>query len=102
MEIPFLNFKKLVILKNFFKKVPWFLGRHAFVFILLLLFFAIIIGGGVFYNYVLILENKDIGVVENSLKFRKDIYKKILERWLSNELKIQQSIQEDYLSPFVQ
>jgi len=92
--------KNLIRIKNFFKKTPWFLGRRAFLTILIFIFLSLSFGLFLFYSYVIGIEAQSFEVGKNSFKFREDIYKKVLERWEFNSQKVSEFSEKKYLNPF--
>jgi hypothetical protein len=107
-----LDYKKLFEkIKDIFLKMPWFFGKHAFFVILFFILIAMALGGLLYYNYV-IVEREIIATNGQSLiKFRKDVYLKILEKQESKNKEISQFEQEEenmeevkeknYKNPFV-
>lgn len=67
------------------KKIPWILGKHAFLCVLMLILIDIFIGGFLFYKYIYIIETEEISNLSISSKFQEDIYKSILEEWQNRE-----------------
>ena len=41
------------------KRIPWFLGSHAFLVILLLIMFDLLVGSYLYYQYIYLAQNKD-------------------------------------------
>ena len=68
-------------IKKFLKKLPWFLGEHAFLTILTLIFLAVIISGSVFYKYVILAEKADPLIVEKAIRFDSGQHREILDEW---------------------
>lgn len=100
MKISFLSFKKLSVARSIFEGVPWFLGRHAFTVILFFALCAMVLGGFLFYNYIAV-ERGEPETSGGPLKFREDIYQRVLGQWQLYDQKLQQSEYKDYSNPFV-
>ena len=76
--------KKVAEVKDFlkkFKKLPWFLAKHSFWVIIALSFLAVLLGSFLFYYYVIQASEQELQVDGSHIKFRKDIYENIVERW---------------------
>lgn len=97
MRIKKYNVKKISL---FFKKIPRAVADHFFcaVFVFLLIVFAI--GGLIFYQYDFSVQNKNIEVSSDTLKFKEDTYQKILVIWSEREKKFNESDSKIYLNIF--
>ncbi|MBI3631461.1 MAG: hypothetical protein HY219_01165 [Candidatus Staskawiczbacteria bacterium] len=74
------SFKELLdIYMKKIKEIPWILGRHAFLCILLFILIDILIGGFLFYKYVLLIEAKEVENVFVPNKFQENIYRFVIE-----------------------
>ena len=83
----------LKITKKKIESVIWFLGLHAFQFILFLIFMSVIIGGLVFYKYVFWVEEESPNINGSSvIKFNKAIYRDVLKRLQIDEPVISQPV----------
>jgi len=102
MKISFLDFKNLVIKQNVFKKIPWFFAKHAFWIILVFISIVIMFGGFLFQNCVVSIKEKNLEITDNSLKFREDLYQKLLGQWQVDEKSLENDENKKYPNPFVQ
>ena len=66
--------------KAFLAETPWFLGRHAFLIILAFMLFSIALGFVLFYNYVTLVEQKELETGKSSIKFREDVYNNVINK----------------------
>jgi len=71
------------------KKIPWFLGRYAFVAILILIAIDMILGAVLFYKYIYLVEKNQPQVTESPATFKKDVYQEILKDWQERSQKLQ-------------
>ncbi len=80
------NFKKLLdtYIKKI-KKIPWILGKNAFLYILIFILIDILIGEFLFYKYILLIETEEPKIVSISNKFQENIYQSVLEEWQNRE-----------------
>jgi hypothetical protein len=115
MKNHFLDFKKLFkkTQDNFFK-MPWFFGKHAFLIILFFILIAMALGGLLYYNYVIVEKEVTIKNGQGVIRFRRDVYIKILEKWEDKKQEVIQpgqtegensenieNIEKNYKNPFV-
>ncbi|MFH1968302.1 MAG: hypothetical protein ABIJ84_02865 [bacterium] len=101
MEVFFTDAEYLFFIKRFFKKLPWFLGRHAFWVIIFLVFLSMALGWLLFYNYIITPENRQPETRKGLLSFREDVYQKVLNQRELSDQKLKQPQAEDRLNPFV-
>jgi len=101
MKNSFSNAKNLLQFRDFFKKIPWFLGRHSFGLILIFAFISALLGGFLFYNYVIEPKNQEPKIQEDLPMFQEDTYKKVLKKWELDGQEIDQPAETEYLNPFV-
>lgn len=71
------------------KKIPWILGRHAFLAIIILIALASLFGAFVSYKYIYLVKINQPHIIESPSKFKYDDYQKILESWQLREGKLQ-------------
>jgi len=99
-----LDFHKLltyIVLKvDKTKKIFWVLGAHAFLAILIIVLLELFFGGFLFYRYVFLAERKEPEIVNHSFQFKEDIYQEILDQQYQRDLKLQESLEKEYQSPF--
>ena len=96
-KIPKINTKKII---DFVKKLPWILGKKAFLTFLISLFIWIIIGGIIFYQSIFSLKNEDVKILEKQLMFKEKNYQNILEVWEEKEKNIEEINSKQYINPF--
>jgi len=63
------------------KKLPWFLGKYAFVAILIFIFIDIFLGLFIFYNYIYSVKMEDSKATESPATFKQDVYQRMLDNW---------------------
>lgn len=99
----FYNFKELLnaYIKKI-KKIPWALGRNAFLYILIFILMSILIGQFLFYKYILLVETEEPKIIHISDKFQENIYQSVLEKWQNRENFLRNSslLDENYEDPF--
>lgn len=100
-KIFFGSFKKLfnVLLLNI-KKIPWILGKYAFLFILIFILLDIVFGEFLFYRYVFLVKNEEPQILSIPAKFRDDTYKSVLQYWQEREESLKDSSELNYSNPF--
>jgi hypothetical protein len=114
MKNHFLDYKKILEkMKNFFPRIPWFFGKHSFFVILIFVLVAVSLGGLLYYNYVIIEKEIIFRNEQGLVKFRKDVYSKILEKWddekketdqfeqETNEENLEDIEKKEYKNPFI-
>src|SRR3990167_4840513 len=95
---PSYNFKELLdAYKKKIKRIPWILGKNAFFCILILILIDILIGGFVFYQYVFLIETKELENISISNKFQESTYQSI-----NISIKIRIKIQKNAFLPKIQ
>lgn len=82
------------------KKIPWMLAKYAFVVVLMLILIDIILGGLLLYKCVVLVKLESLQSDKNPLEFKEDVYKEILEQWKTEEQKLQEKLERNYLNPF--
>lgn len=95
------------IKKQDIKKISYFFGAisrqmadHFFRAVFIILLVNLIIGGILFYKYNFLIQNRIIEISPDILKFREDIYQKILVIWSEREKRFNESGSKIYLNPF--
>lgn len=81
-------------------KMPWAVGRRAFLVILVIILLDIIYGGFLSYKYSIMAKGVGSSIDTVSLQFRKENYQKILDNWDARNKKIQEFLTQDYTDPF--
>ena len=82
------------------KKIPWFLGNHAFLIILLLVLVDLFFGAYLFYKYIYIVKNQMPEVISGQVIFDEKNYQLILDQWKKREENFNKIEQENIKSPF--
>ena len=99
-----LDFHKLltyiVLRVNKTKKIFWILGMHAFLVIVIIVLLELFLGGFLFYRYVFLAERKEPEIVDHSFQFKEGAYQEILDQWDQRDLRLQESLEKEYQSPF--
>ena len=72
------NIKKINAL---LKKLPFLLGDYAFFAFIGFVVAAAVLGGFMFYKYSFLPERAVPKNVESPIKFNKELYQKVLDRW---------------------
>jgi hypothetical protein len=91
------QFKKI---KNFLKRVPRIIGKHAFLTSLTLFFIAAILGGMVFYKYSILVEQRKSEFSEKLLYFDEKSFKAVLKIWQERQKNFEQADFKEYSNPF--
>lgn len=89
-KIPFLNSQLLDRYISKIKKIPWILGRDAFLFVLIFILLDIIFGEFLFYKHVLLVNIKEPEIVNTPIKFQENVYQSVLK-----ELQIREDVSEN-------
>lgn len=97
----FNKLKKLILKTDRIKKFPWFLGKNAFWIIILLVFIESSAGELLFYKYAISVERNEPKIIDYNIKFRKNIYQKVLEKWQEKAEKFEEYQIEQYSDFFV-
>ena len=98
--MPSLDFKNLASKITVFKRIPWFLAKYEFLVILFLILLAMILGVFLFQNYVILIEKKEVEVNNSSIKFKDNVYQKIISQWQIDEEKLRKLEIKNYVNPF--
>jgi hypothetical protein len=91
------DFKKILV---GIKKIPWFLGAHAFLIILLLILVDMAFGAYLFYKYIYIIENQAPEMISGQVIFDEKNYQFILEQWKKREENFNKIEEENIKNPF--
>lgn len=85
------------------KKIPWILGKNAFLYTLIFILIDILIGQFLFYKYALLIETEEPKIIFIFDKFQENIYQSVLEKWQNRENIFKNSLlDENYTDPFKQ
>ena len=71
------------------KKIPWILGKHAFMVVLLLIILSIVFGVSVFYKYIYSVKISQPNIADSPSTFKSNIYQEILKDWEARDQKLQ-------------
>ncbi len=71
------------------KKIPWILGRNAFVVILFLVILDILFGVLIFYNYIFLVRTSQPRITESPSAFKTNVYQEVLREWETREQNLQ-------------
>lgn len=74
---------------EFFKKMPWFLAKHAFGVIIILVTIDLIIGGLVYYKFIYSVQSDNLG--SGAPLFQYESYRKIKSEWSEREAAAERS-----------
>lgn len=91
---------KLKQIKVFIKKLPKKLAEKAFLTFLGLFVLSLIFGGFIFYRYSILPQPKPVERGEVGLKFKLELYQKILEIWQNKEERFEKTAAKQYLNIF--
>ncbi|OGZ70587.1 MAG: hypothetical protein A3F47_01440 [Candidatus Staskawiczbacteria bacterium RIFCSPHIGHO2_12_FULL_38_11] len=92
--------KLLDALINNAKKIPWILGRYAFLFILIFILLDLLFGGFLFYRYLFLVKNKEPQITSIQAKFKEETYQSVLSSWQAREESFNNSSGLNYQNPF--
>lgn len=82
------------------KKIPWIIGNHAFLMILIFVVLDILFIEFLFYQYLLLPEIRKPPIGTPLVEFREDIYQTVLQKSGERQKKSEQIGQESYTDPF--
>lgn len=82
------------------KKIPWILGRHAFLCIMVGFILAACVGGFLFYNDVYLARVEDPGAIVLPVRFNDQAYQSVVAKWQSREDLFGHAAEQSYPSPF--
>lgn len=92
---------KLKQIKVFIKKLPKKLAEKAFLTFLGLFMLSLIFGGLIFYKYSILPQPEPVEEGEVGLKFKSELYQKILEIWQNKEGRFEKTAAKQYLNLFI-
>ncbi|XOB41268.1 MAG: hypothetical protein ACKKMW_00755 [Candidatus Nealsonbacteria bacterium] len=87
-------------IKVFIKKLPKKLAEKAFLTFLGLFVLSLIFGILIFYKYSVIPQSESVEGAKVGLKFKSDMYQKILETWQDREERFEETATKQYLDIF--
>lgn len=82
------------------KKIPWILGKDAFLFILIFVLVDLMVGEFLFYTYVVQERSGEPVLVDATVKFKEDLYHSVLREMKERETVFNNPVQENYQDPF--
>jgi hypothetical protein len=90
---------KLNKIKKVLIKLPKVLGEYAFFSFLGLLFLSLIFGGFLFYKYDISAKKEKVDVIVKHLKFKEDVFQRILKEWEEREKGFKEAEFKEYPNP---
>lgn len=99
LSISFNSPKTLRAVKAKVKKLLWYLGKNAFLFILIFILLDILFAEVIFYVYMTSIEEEPESVVIPT-KFQKNTYDSVLKQWKARNYIFENKPQENYSNPF--
>jgi len=101
MKFIFSKIKIFRIKTDKIKNAPWVLGLNAFWIIIFLIFVEIAVGEFLFYKYVFLVGNNELKTIDYNLKFKNNIYQRVLEKWQEKNQTFEDYQIEQYSNPFI-
>ncbi len=98
----FYNHKRLNAYKKKIEVLPWIIGTHAFLSILIFILLDIILGMILFFNYALLAKFEAPENVVISTKLQESTYRSVLDSLQARENVFNNSSKENYTDPFLQ
>ncbi len=98
----FYNHKRLNAYKKKIEVLPWIIGMHAFLSILIVILLEIILGVLLFFNYAFLVKFKEPENVVIPTKLEETTYRSVLDSLQSRENIFNNSSKERYTDPFLQ
>lgn len=96
LKLPRIKLNKLAGIKDFFKKLPRFLGANAFLVSLGLISLSLIIAGSIFYQYSFLVLQKEPGNPEKPLYFQEKVFQDILKIWDDRQRRFEETDFKEY------
>jgi len=95
------DYKKMAeVCKSKVAGVFWFLGRHAFLFMLIFILLGIGFGEFLFYQDIYLLKFKQPEYMPAKNNFQENVYSQVLQEWQVRQKAADNASQENYSSPF--
>lgn len=82
------------------KKIPLFLGIHAFLIILFLVLADLIFGAYLFYKYIYVAQNQAPEMISGQIIFDEENYQFILDQWKKREENFNKIGEDNIKNPF--
>lgn len=92
---------KVKQIRAFVRKLPKKLAEKAFLTFLGLFVLSLIFGSFIFYKYSIIPQSESVEGAKVGLKFKLEMYQKILETWQEREERFEKTTVKQYLNLFV-
>lgn len=87
-------------IKEFFKKIFWRIGENPLPAFFVLLLLALAFGALIFYQYSFLAGEKEPQVIEKPLRFKEDIYQKILKEREVRQKRFEEADSKEYRDLF--
>jgi hypothetical protein len=101
INLSFNSVKKLSApLGEIFKKIPWILGMHAFLCIIVAFILAACLGEFLFYNDVYLTRVEDPEAISLPTRFNEQVYQSVVEEWQVRETLFASAPNQTYSNPF--
>ena len=97
MKIPKLKLKKV---KYLLRKIPRNLAEKSFPVFLGLFALSLIFGAFLFYQYNILLKEKEISMEGEPFQFKDNVYGNVLQVWKDQEVRFQAADSKVYPNPF--
>lgn len=85
---------------NKLRKIPWALGKQAFLVIIICVLLEVALGCILVYKYTALLEGEVSKTVEMPVKFNETAYQAVLQYWETRSEKFSALADQVYLDPF--
>ena len=82
------------------KKIPFTIGRDAFLFILIFILIDILFGEFLFYQYVFLVESKKQEIDSGRMIFKESTYDSVLGQWKIREDIFNDASKQNHQDPF--
>lgn len=92
---------KVKEIADFFKKLPFILGKNAFLSFLGLFILAILFASFIFYTNYIAIKNIESDIIQQEFKFESESYQEILQIWQERENRLKETDFKSYPNPFV-
>jgi len=99
--MPKLKKFKLKEVMVFFQKLPFILGKNAFLTFLGLFILALIFASFIFYTNYILRKDIDLDIIQEEFKFDSQTYQEVLEVWQEKDQRFKETDSKNYPNPFV-
>ncbi len=90
----------LVRIKEVLKKIPWILGAHAFLSIIVCFVLAVCFGVFLFYNDVYLAKVSDPEALILPVRFNEQAYQSVVKEWQIRQDLFERAPEQSYSDPF--